>query len=76
MILSIVIIILTIIAWKRGWKWQSLFPWVFFTFIGLIIAFLGPGTEKAATLTKAVTEVLLLIVLIIMCAKGKKRLNS
>ena len=71
MILFLLGIILTVIAWKKGWRWKSLFPWAFCILLGLIVAFLGPGNEGAATLTKVITEILLLTMLIAMCVKKR-----
>lgn len=71
----IVEIILTIFAWRKGWKWYSLLP----TGAALLIAFLfgtgigaSGGNVEAVTGFGVVLDVMVIIALIILNVKGPK----
>jgi hypothetical protein len=61
----IIEIILTVIAWQKGWRWLSLIPIGAAFCIGLLIGMSG-GTINAGVVF---VDVLAIIALIIMCFK-------
>jgi len=71
----IIEIILTVFAWRKGWKWWALLPIAAAFIIGL---FLGAGVGASGGDIEAVTglgivlDVIAIIVLIFMVAKAPK----
>ena len=68
-------IILTIFAWKKGWRWWALVPMEFALLIGL---FMGMGVGESGGDVDSVRgisivlDVLAVIALIVMVTKGPK----
>jgi uncharacterized membrane protein len=64
------IIILTIFAWNRGWKWRSLIPLVVLLIceflIGLLFNILN-GSLDTALLVGKILEAIIFIILLSMC---------
>ena len=64
--MGLIQIILTIIAWRKGWKWRSLFPMIAAFTIGVIIAFNSPYIDMFEYIW---IDVIAIIILIFMCFK-------
>lgn len=68
----IIEIILTVVAWYKGWKWLSLIPvgvaLLLGVFVGMSVGLSG-GTDVSGAI---VIDILAIIALIVMCVKGKK----
>jgi hypothetical protein len=62
-------IILTIFAWRKGWKWYSLIPVLSAIIIAIIFALSG-GVNVGGMV---IFDVLAVIALAIMCSKGPKK---
>jgi uncharacterized membrane protein YfcA len=63
----IIEIILTVLVWRKGWKWLSLIPLGVAFLIGLII-----GASGASINSAIIFDVLAIIALIIMLVKSPK----
>lgn len=71
----IVEIILTIFAWRKGWKWLSLLPLGIGIFLGLSIGFgVGArgGDENSVSGIGFLIDILVTGILIYMVSKGPK----
>ena len=68
-------IILTVVAWRRGWRWRALLPTGVCSLIG-ILAGLGTGGSpealESALLPLLMIEGLAIIVLIVMAAHAPR----
>jgi hypothetical protein len=68
-------IVLTIMAWNKGWKWQALLPfgigYPMAFLIGLMIGYSG-GNVADAQPVGFVIDLIILGILIAMVVKGKK----
>ena len=62
-------IILTIVAWYRGWKWYSLLPMACAFVIGFFIGLSGGQDVKSAAL---IADGLAVVALIVMCVVKPK----
>lgn len=67
--LLILEIILTIVAWKRGWKSMALIPVGVVFCIGLIVGATGATAATIASLI--IFDVICVIILIVMSITGK-----
>jgi len=71
----IIEIVLTILAWNRGWKWLALLPVGIALAIGFCMG-LGIGASGGSVSDvqgiAVVFDIIAIIALIIMCVKGKK----
>jgi len=65
--MGIIEIILTIVAWRKGWKWYSLIPISVAFIIGAICGMSGVSPNDVIWL-----DILVAIVLIIMCDRKPK----
>lgn len=68
----IIEIILTVVAWYKGWKWLSLIPVGVAILLGIIVGMsvgLSGGTDISGAI---IIDILAIIALIVMCIKGKK----
>jgi len=63
-------IILTIFAWRKGWKWLALLPLAIAFTIGMIIGFTS-GIDGNLGVAAAL-DIAAIIALIVMIAKPKK----
>lgn len=75
----IIEIILTVFAWRKGWKWLALLPVGIALLIGFIIGFsVGFSGGDVSTLGNGVIfiDVMAIIALIIMIVKGPKTLEQ
>ena len=67
-------IILTIFAWRNGWKWLALLPIGIGFTLGLVVGFVigasGGSTENAGWVV--ILDIIVTIVLIVMCSKKPK----
>jgi hypothetical protein len=65
----IIEIILTIVAWNRGWKWLALIPLGVGVLLGLIIGLIGGSMGSTAEDLSwvVVFDAIVIIALIIMC---------
>jgi hypothetical protein len=72
--LLLIEIILTIFAWRKGWKWLALIPvgicLIMGFFIGIGIAAAGGSVSNAGALV--IVDIFAIIALIIMNVKGPK----
>lgn len=70
----IIEIILTIFAWRKGWRWLALLPMGIALLIGLLIGFgIGAsGGEVTSGGPAIVIDIMAVIALIVMVAKGPK----
>jgi hypothetical protein len=70
----IIQIILSIVAWNRGWKWLALIPvvggFLLGFIIGLIATSMGYSTEDLQW--AIIFDIIVFIILIIMCIKKPK----
>jgi hypothetical protein len=66
-------VVLTIFAWRNGWRWKALLPLgiglVLGSYLAVIVAFSGGTTDTTWTI---VFDIAASIVLIIMCDKKPK----
>jgi hypothetical protein len=69
--MGILEIILTIFAWRNGWKWLSIIP----VCTGFVLGFLL-GLSGIAPLQAIWLDVIAIIVLIIMCIKKPNKIES
>lgn len=60
-------IILTILAWRKGWRWLAIIPVGIAVLIGMILGFSGGALEGAF-----VFDILAIIALIVMWSKPPK----
>lgn len=71
----IIEIILTIIAFKRGWKWTALWPVggaiLFGFFMGIFLGLTGGSIEEAKSIV-IVGDIIAVIILIWMISSPKK----
>ena len=63
-------IILTIVAWNRGWKAQALIPVGVVFVIGMIIGVLSGGNSDVIQ-TAILFDILGIVALVVMAIKGK-----
>lgn len=64
--MKILVVLLTIVAWRHGWRWKALLP------VGICVgmAFLiGPGVESSGGSDMVWVVIIAIIVLILMCIK-------
>ena len=67
--LLIVQIVLTVLVWRKGWKWLSLIPLVIAFLLGFGIGFVGGTLETNPEII--FIDILAIIVLIFMLVKPK-----
>lgn len=67
--LLIIEIILTIFAWRKGWKWLALLPVGICVTIGFFIGITGGSLEGGGLI---VPDILATLALILMVIKGPK----
>ena len=67
-------IILSIVAWNRGWKWLALIPVVAALFLGFIIGYIGGsmGYSPEDMGWAVILDIIVYIILIYMCVKPRK----
>ena len=70
--LVIIEIILTIIAWIRGWKWWALVPGAVTFILGLMMGASGV-TQMQAPMVVDVACIVSLIILVVIAPKETKR---
>ena len=68
-------IILTIVAWNRGWKAQALIPVGVVFVIGMIIGVLSGGNSDVIQ-TAILFDILGVVALLVMAIKGKKTVDN
>jgi len=68
-------IILTIVAWNRGWKAQALIPVAVIFVIGMIIGVLSGGNSDVIQ-SAILFDILGTIVLLVMAITGKKTVDN
>jgi len=68
-------IILTIVAWNRGWKAQALIPVAVIFVIGMIIDVLSGGNSDVIQ-SAILFDILGTIILLVMAIKGKKTVDN
>ena len=67
--MGIIEIVLTIIAWRKGWKWISIFPMTTAVIIGTIIGFNNPDSYVNHPFDLIWIDGIAIIILIFMCFK-------
>lgn len=74
----IIEIVLTVFAWRNGWKWRSLIPLGVVTFIIFFIGFgVGlSGGDSSLVPSFAILDLAAIIALIIMIVKKPKSLEQ
>ena len=73
MILLLIQIVLTVIAWRKGWKWYSLIPLLGAIFIGLIIGISVGSNGGSVNNVQGLTiflDIVTTIILAILCVKS------
>ena len=73
--LLILEIILTVFAWRKGWRWLALLPIGIGILIGFFMGFgvgASGGSIDSIKGISLVFDIVVVIVLIIMCVKGPK----
>lgn len=67
----IIQIILSIVAWNRGWRWLALIPIGAALVIGILIGFIGGsmGYSPEDMRWSIILDVIIFIILIYMCIK-------
>jgi uncharacterized membrane protein YfcA len=77
--LLILEIILTIVAWRKGWRWNSLIPVVSAMVIGFLfgigIGLSGINVDDAKGFA-IIIDILATVALIVMCIKKPKQIKS
>lgn len=71
----IIEIILTVFAWRKGWRWVALLPIAIALLIGLFMGFgigASGGNVEGAMGMGIILDILAVIALIIMIVKGPK----
>jgi hypothetical protein len=73
-------IILTIIAWTKGWKWRSLIPLAVGVFLGITLGFLwvlfgGDPESPSVTGIGIILDLILIGFLVYMVSKPPKKTN-
>lgn len=70
----IIQIILSIVAWNRGWKWLALIPVGVALFVGLMIGIIGGSMGYTAEEMSwaVILDIIVFIILIYMCIKAPK----
>ncbi len=75
----IIEIVLTIFAWRKGWKWYSLLPLGSVILIGLLIGFsvgISGGNFSYIKIFGPILDIIAIIILIILNIKGPKINNE
>lgn len=75
----IIEIILTVFAWRKGWRWAALLPTAIALLIGLFMGFgvgASGGNVEGAMGMGIILDILAVIALIIMVVKGPKTNNN
>jgi uncharacterized membrane protein YfcA len=75
----IIEIVLTIFAWRKGWKWYSLLPLGFVILIGLLIGFsvrISGGNSSYIKIFGPILDIIAIIILIILNIKDHKINNE
>ncbi len=70
-ILLVLVVFLTIVAWRHGWKWKALLPVGICVGIGFLIG-LGVGSSSGSVSDMGwvvILDIIAIIVLIVMCIK-------
>jgi hypothetical protein len=64
-------VILSIVAWNRGWRWLALIPMGAALFLGFMIGIIGAGMGYSPEEMSwaIVLDIIVFIILIYMCAK-------
>lgn len=65
-------IILTVVAWNKGWKWHSLAPMAIAFFTGFMVGFSGGEIGQAAF----IIDLMALVALIVMSTNKPKQKNN
>ena len=68
--LLIIEIILTIFAWRKGWKWLALLPVGICVAIGFFIGFTGGNLDGVVVIVPDLIATLVLILMVIKAPKG------
>jgi hypothetical protein len=71
----IIEIVLTIFAWRKGWRWLALIPTALALCIGLLLGIgiaASGGSVSAPNAATIIIDVLAIIALIVMVTKGPK----
>lgn len=74
----IIEIILTIVAWNRGWRWKAIIPVGAGSLLGFIIGFIGGSLGYTVNDMSwvGIFDVFVIIALIIMCICKPKSMNA
>jgi uncharacterized membrane protein YfcA len=72
----IIEIILTIIAWRRGWKWRSLLPlmvgFVIAFILGSVLGLMFGGIPPIINIVGFLIDLVIIIFLVVMIAEAPK----
>jgi hypothetical protein len=70
-------IILTIIAWQRGWKWKALIPVTAAFIMGIFLATISIATGNIPNPSSTVMwDIMAVIALIILCSIKPKEIKK
>lgn len=66
--MGLIEIILTVIAWNRGWRWKALIPIGIGFFIGVLIGLSGQGVHYAY-----LVDFIIILALLVMALSPNKK---